>query len=756
MKHLKSKISRKLVLYIVLFSSVVTLILTAIQLRIDYNEGIEVIHQRIDQIEFTNIDSIAQALWTINHSSIQIQLDGLNRINDIIYVKITDANNRLILSSGEINTDDTISENIVMRQQYRGQEILLGTLTVVATKENVYQQLIDTVIVILISQAIKTFLVSLFVLVIFYYLVTRHLKKVADYSDKLELTSRPAPLILERSHSRINSDELDRVVDSINSMSDNIYNAYQEVINNQHELAEREAKFSAMFDSMTDTIVFADDEGKILQTNMAFEKQFGYKAEELKGQTTSILYANPDDYKKQGKKRYNAETKSMSSVFEIEYRRKDGSTFPGETMGGAVFLPDGRQIGLIGIIRDISARKQAEEEKAQLQKELQQSQKMEAIGQLTGGIAHDFNNILASILGYSELAKNSLKSTADPSLSRYIQRISDAGVRARDLVRQMMTFSRNAPSDPQVIKLSALINDVSSLIRPTIPSSIELLTRVEKNVPAVLMDDTQMHQILMNLCINARDAMLSNGTLTIKLSYEKNIDAVCQTCKELIQGEYVQLTVEDTGTGIKADLLDSIFEPFLTTKAEGKGTGMGLSVVHGILHKHQSHIIVKTEPGVGTRFHLLIPAVSEPAMTPDIENPPARLSQSDGEGKHILVVDDEESVAMFLQEFLQIYNYKVTVTTSSKQAVDLYRQAAADFDLIITDQTMPEMTGTEMIQQIFQIKPDIPVILCSGYNELVGEKEALELGCSKYLDKPVNNQLLLQVVHETLAARQNN
>ena len=265
-----------------------------------------------------------------------------------------------------------------------------------------------------------------------------------------------------------------------------------------------------------------------------------------------------------------------------------------------------------------------------------------------------------------------------------------------------------------------------------------------------------MHQILMNLCINARDAMLSNGTLTIKLSYEKNIDAVCQTCKELIQGEYVQLTVEDTGTGIKADLLDSIFEPFLTTKAEGKGTGMGLSVVHGILHKHQSHIIVETEPGVGARFHLLIPAVSEPAMAPDIENPPARLSQSDGEGKHILVVDDEESVAMFLQEFLQIYNYKVTVTTSSKQAVDLYRQAAADFDLIITDQTMPEMTGTEMIQQIFQIKPDIPAILCSGYNELVGEKEALELGCSKYLDKPVNNQLLLQVVHETLAARQNN
>lgn len=751
MKHLKSKISRKLVLYIVLFSSVVTLFLTAIQLRIDYNEGIDVIHQRIDQIKFTNIDSITRALWTIDHSSIQIQLDGLNRINDIIFVKITDANNKLISTSGKINTDNTISENIVIHQQYRGQEILLGTLTVVATKENVYQQLIDTVIVILISQAIKTFLVSLFVLVIFYYLVTRHLVKIAGYTDRLKLTSRPSPLILDRSHSRINSDELDRVVDSINSMSGNIYNVYQDVINNQQELAEREAKFSAMFNSMTDAIAFADGERNILQTNTAFEKQFGYKTEELIGQNTLKLYANPEQYKEQGEKRYNTETKSAPSVYEIEYRRKDGSTFPSETMGGAVFLPDGTQIGLIGIIRDISARKQDEKEKAQLQKELQQSQKMEAIGQLTGGIAHDFNNILASILGYSELATNSLKNAADPRLSRYIQRISDAGERARDLVRQLMAFSRSAPSDPQAIKLPVLIDDVTSLIRPTIPSSIELLTRVENNVPVVLMDDTQMHQILMNLCINARDAMASNGTLTIKLSYEKNIDAVCQTCKEHIQGEYVNLTVEDTGTGIKADILDNIFEPFLTTKAEGKGTGMGLSVVHGILHKHQSHIVVETEYGTGTRFHLLIPPISEQHKTPGKEKTSVTIAQSDGKGKHILVVDDEESVAMFLQEFLQLYDYKVTVTTSSKQAVDLFKQSPADFDLIITDQTMPEMTGTEMIQQIFQITPDIPVILCSGYNELVGEKEALEMGCARYLDKPVDNQLLLLVLHETLA-----
>jgi len=743
------------VLYIVLFSSVVTLILTAIQLRIDYNEGIDVIHQRIDQIKFTNIDSITQALWTIDHSSIQIQLDGLSRINDIIFVKITDENDQLISSSGEINTDNIISENIVIHQRYRGREITLGKLTVVATKENVYQHLIDTVIVILISQAIKTFLVSLFVLFIFYYLVTRHLEKIAQHSDKLELTARPSPLTLDRNNaSKRKDDELERVVSSINRMSDNIYDSYQKLINNQDTLTDREAKFSAMFNSMTDAIIYADNERHILQTNAAFTQLFGYNEAEVKGKTTLMLYANPEEYSEQGQKRYNVEIKSRPSIYEIEYRRKDGSTFASETMGGAVLLPNGTQVGLIGIIRDISDRNQAEKEKNQLQKELHQSQKMEAIGQLTGGIAHDFNNILASILGYSELAGNLLKHSDDARLSRYIERISKAGERARDLVTQMLAFSRSAPSDPQAIKLPALINDVTSLLRPTIPSSIKLVTQVSDHVPAVFMDNTQMHQILMNLCINARDAMAGNGTLTITLSYETHMDAICQTCSAVIQGEYVKLTVEDTGTGIQTDILDSIFEPFLTTKEVGKGSGMGLSVVHGILHKHNSHIIVETELGVGTRFHLLMPPIKANLFTPEIEQPPVQLTQDDGQGKHILVVDDEESVALFLQEFLQLHNYQVTATTSSKQAVELFKQSATDFDLIITDQTMPELTGTEMMLQIFQRRPDVPVILCSGYNERVGEKEALELGCTQYMAKPVNNQLLLQVVHDILLANQ--
>jgi len=734
---------------------VVTLILTAIQLRLDYNAGIAVIHQRFHQIKLTNIDSITQSLWTMDHSSLKIQLDGLTHIPDIIFTKITDENNKLLSSAGKINTNDTISKAIILHKIYRGRDLTLGTLMIVATKKNLYHELINAVIIILISQAIKTFLISFFILFIFYYLVTRHLEKIAQHSAKLELTSRSPRLTLERNDTLITrGDELSHVVESINAMSDKIYSSYNKLLNSQHNLAEREARFSAIFNSITDAIVFADCERHILQTNAGFSRQFGYSKEEVKGKSSIMLYAHPEDYWQQGKERYNAQAIPMSSAYELEYKRKDGSIFLSETTGGAVLLKDGTQIGLIAISRDISAKKRAEEENIRLQHELQQAQKMEAIGLLTGGIAHDFNNILASILGYSRLTLDLLKKSAEPKVIRYIENINSAGERARELVAQLLTFSRKDPGDPEIIKLPTLIDEVISLVRPGIPSSIKLIKIIDDNVPAVLMDITQMHQVLMNLCINARDAMPEHGTLTIELSFETKVNATCHSCKERIEGSYVKLSVEDTGSGIDESILADIFVPFLTTKDVGKGTGMGLSVVHGILHKHHSHIIVETQAGIGTCFHLLIPPVSTQDTTPDTLPEPAILSPDDGNGRHILVVDDEPTLALFLQDLLEIYNYKVTISTSSKDAVELFRQSPDQFDLIITDQTMPEMTGTEMIKQIFQINSDIPVILCSGYNEHVGEKEALKLGCALYLGKPVNNEVLLQAVHTTLKTRQ--
>ena len=758
MKGLKSKISKVLVIYIVLFSSIITLALTAIQLNLDYNNGINFLHQRINQIKLTNTASITQSLWTLDNSSIQIQLDGLNRINDIIFVKVTDQNNKVIAQSGTIDTENSISSEITLSKEYRGQDTFLGTLTVVATKENLYQQLIDTVIVILVSQAIKTFLVSMFVLVIFYYLVTRHLEKIAEHSDKLELTKRTEPMVLNRSRfKKYQDDELKHVVDSINRMSNNIYKSYSNLVESQKELAEREAKFSAIYDSISDAVVLVDNDRHVVQVNPAFIQQFGYSFDELKGHTTQILYADPEKYGEQGKKRYSPNAQSASravmTIYNVEYRRKDGTTFPSETLGGAIKLADGTLIGYIGIIRDITERLKAKKEEQLLQQRLQQSQKIESIGQLTGGIAHDFNNILASILGYSELTMMSLKKYNDQDLNNYIEQINLAGERARNLVAQMLSFSRSNPGEPQQVCLPDLIHEVVALLRPAIPSTIELLTEIDERVPPVLMDITQMHQIIMNLCINARDSIVSKGgddsALIIKLSYDTNIDSICTSCKDILHGNFVKLTIQDTGSGIQPNIIDLIFEPFMSTKEVGKGTGMGLSVVHGILHKHHSHIVVESEVGQGSSFHILIPPLNDRAITSKSNNKQKETATvDDGKQKHILVVDDEESIAEFLKNLLTSYNYQVTYTTSSHDAVNIYSAAPSEFDLIITDQTMPELSGTEMIKQMFEINPDVPVILCSGYSEDVDRDSAIELGCATYLQKPIRSATLIQTLHE--------
>lgn len=739
-----------LILYIVLFSTLVTLVLTAIQLRIDYNHGIDAIYQRIDQIQKTNIDAIRESLWTFDYSSLDLQLDGLSRIRDIALVKINDTDNKLISSAGVIDTEDTITERVALKRYYRDQDILLGTLTVVATRENVNQKLIDTAIIILVTQAIKTFFVSMFGFIIFYYFVTRHLNKIAWHSDKLDITSQHSLLLLDRKTSRwFKNDELDHVVTSLNKMEQNVYNAYLALSESKDTIADQGAKLNAIFNSISDAIVFADVDMRVLQTNSAFTEMFGYGVEEIVGKTTLELYANPEQYNKETEIYYNTKDKQIASVYEVEYRRKDGSSFIGETMGGIVALPDDTQVGLVAIIRDITFRNKSEGEKTLLQEQLQQSQKMEAIGQLTGGIAHDFNNILTGILGYAELSKTLLDKSSDQQLLKYNKRINDGAERARDLVAQLSAFSRSTPSNPRAIKLPVLIAEVSALIKPTIPSGIEVITQIENNVPSVYMDYSQMHQVLMNLCINARDAMQNHGTLTIKLSYENNVDGVCNACRERVTGEYVKLSVEDTGSGIKEEILEHIFEPFITTKEKGKGTGMGLSVIHGILHKHQSHVIVVTESGFGCRFHILIPPFDGDSGEQELAPATVKLTH-DGKNKHILVVDDEESIVAFLKEYLEMHNYKVTATNSSKQAVSFFKHADFDFDLVITDQTMPEMMGTEMIKRIHQIDPDIPCILCSGYSEDVSEKEALQFGFSKYLNKPVDNQALLQIMHDIL------
>ncbi len=376
---------------------------------------------------------------------------------------------------------------------------------------------------------------------------------------------------------------------------------------------------------------------------------------------------------------------------------------------------------------DITERKRMEKEKKKLEARLRQAQKMEAIGTLAGGIAHDFNNILFPILGYSEMLMNDAPDNSD--LKRDLSMIFNGTKRARDLVKQILAFSRQREYDLKPIKVHLVVKETLKLIRSSIPATIDIMQNII-DCELVMADYTQIHQVAMNLLTNAYHAMeKKGGKLKVTL---KEVDLRADDLKGMPPGTYVRLTVSDTGIGMDQSTIDRIFDPYFTTKKEGKGTGLGLAVVHGIIKSHGGHISVYSEPGKGSEFHVYLPVIKAQQKTKQIEIQPIKKSN-----ERILVVDDEKMVVEIQQKMLKRLGYDVTSCTSSVEALKAFQANPDNFDLIITDMTMPNMTGDQLAQKIMEIRTDIPIILCSGFSEKMSNEKAKSLGIKKFLMKPV-------------------
>ena len=390
-----------------------------------------------------------------------------------------------------------------------------------------------------------------------------------------------------------------------------------------------------------------------------------------------------------------------------------------------------------------------------LEKQLMQAQKMEALGQLTGGIAHDFNNMLASILGFTSLSmKIADKEKPGSKLSEYLGMVQKSGIRARDLIAQMLAFSRTDTSidTQQIINLDSTINEVVNMLKPMLPSSIEITTEIKDNTPAVRVDPVKINQVIMNLCINARDAMTRKGKIHILLHQTIIKEHDCSACHKKIAGQYVELCIRDNGSGIDPVILNRLFEPFFTTKEIGKGTGMGLSMVHGIVHNYNGHIIIESEANKGSAFRLLFPLATEDDNDKTKTSPAEEISSYEitDTGQHIMVVDDEESITRFIRELLEDHGYKVTTFTSSNEALQYFTSHKDHIDLVITDQTMPNMSGTLMANSMLMKKPNLPIIICTGYNEDINKEKVRDMGIVNYFEKPFAIDALLQAVHNLL------
>lgn len=395
--------------------------------------------------------------------------------------------------------------------------------------------------------------------------------------------------------------------------------------------------------------------------------------------------------------------------------------------------------------REIEERTRVEGQKDRLEKQLLQAQKLEAIGTFAGGIVHDFNNILAGILAFGELARRQVQNGTSPSDS--IDEIVTATNRAADLVRQILTFSHNNSSHKVQVEFQTIIREVLSFLRPVLGTTIDVECRIQTEDDRIIVDPIQIHQVLVNLCTNAATAMQGQGgTLLLVLDQIEIESNPIYVQYGIRSGSYIKLNVRDTGCGISPDILDRIFEPFFTTNELGKGTGMGLAVVHTIIQEHGGFITVDSSPGEWTNFTILLPRSQLETST---EKEASFMNVSHGTEK-ILFVDDEEVITRANKELLERIGYSVVTSNSSKEALEIFRSQPDEFDIVVTDQIMPHFTGDELYREIRDIRPDIPVVLCSGFSEKIDEASVLKSGFSRYLLKPVSINTLGDTIREVL------
>ena len=434
---------------------------------------------------------------------------------------------------------------------------------------------------------------------------------------------------------------------------------------------------------------------------------------------------------------------------EIRLRRAEETKIPVAIRTWRVRDEGGHPLALGVFLRDLSAEKALAEQKKLLEQQLQHTQKMEAIGTLAGGIAHDFNNNLGGIIGFAELAVEH-ESRDLSRISHFHRRMLEACKRAKELVEQILKFGRRESAELQPCSLGPLVKETLHFLRSSLPSTIEIHGAAEADTDWVRGDLTQLHQVIVNLCTNAYHAMRPGpGRLTVVLE-NVHLHATRQFHGQKIPpGEYAMLEVGDTGRGVPAHCRDRIFDPYFTTKGVNEGSGLGLSVSFAIVKNHQGLIEFDSREGEGTTFRVLLPVCEQAAEAPRTSDDPLPM----GQGERILVVDDELFFLDVLREHLETLAYDPVSFQNSARAFQSFRAHPAYFDLVITDQTMPQMTGVQLIAEIRKIRTDIPIILCTGFSETVTDATAEENGISRFLMKPVHRATLAETVQELLAGR---
>jgi len=497
-----------------------------------------------------------------------------------------------------------------------------------------------------------------------------------------------------------------------------------------------------LVDSSLDMIISVDQERRIVEFNEAAQRTFGYNKAEVLGKSVDLLYADPEV----GRKAHNTAKITGRFSAEIVNKRKNGELFPSILSASILQDKKGEFLGIMGVSRDITKVKQSEKEKEDLQAQLFQSQKMEAIGELASGIAHDFNNLLTIISGYSQFLLGDLDK--DSPIRNSIEKIYETGKRAAILIRQLLAFSRKLVLESKVMDLNTIATDIEKMIGRLIGEDIKMDTVMEPDLMHVKVDPGQIEQVIMNLVVNARDAMPDGGEITVRTENVVIDKELSKVIPESLQGRFVCFSVEDTGVGIDKAILDQIFEPFFTTKEVGVGTGLGLSVAYGIIKQHDGWINVYSGPGKGTVFKIYLPAVFD--KIDSIIKDTIFLKNIQGNGERILLVEDDEGIREFAAVVLRENGYTIFEAANAKEAFELFKSEDGNFNLVFSDVVMPGKSGLQLVDELLSDKPDLQVLLCSGYSDKKSKWHEIKKRGFRFLQKPYAVTDLLKSIKEAI------
>lgn len=755
----KTSIVSKLILALLGSSALLIVASTGGRFYLDYEREMRLLDERVHEVKRSSVPAMESSIWLGDWDMVRVQALGILQLPEISRVEVSGEEGELV-AIGEEASEGASRYTFPLAQQYRGKGVSLGDLVLYADESAIRKRLLGRVAVELFGQLVIILIITSILFYLFHRLAGRHLIAMAGQLRVFGRERSAEPLVLDKKRNGNGEmDEIDQLVFSFNEMRQNLQYSFVELrqanddlskenrerVKIEEVLRENRAMLRNILDTVPQAIFWKDRQSVYLGCNQVFAKSVGLEnPDQIAGKTDFDLpwpRAEAEAYRADDREVVHAK-KSKRHVLE-PLQQADGSRLWVDTSKVPLLDEKGNVYAILGVYTDITERIRAEEEKSALESRLRQSQKMEAIGVLAGGIAHDFNNILAVILGYTEMAKED----AQPGsrFARDLDNVLTSTHRAKELVKQILSFSRQSSLDRMPVKIQPLIKESLKMLRASIPTTITIKEDIPQQNGTILADPTQVHQVVMNLCTNAFHAMENTGGVLSVGVRQTVVDSFSLLDgRQISPGEYVELTVSDTGIGIGQDIIDKIFDPYFTTKGVGKGTGMGLSISYGIVKSYGGTITVESTVGQGSTFHVYFP------LTQEEEKEPEELQEIPRGKERILFVDDEELLVELGRDMLEHLGYIVTGRGSSIEALETFMSDPSRFDLVITDQTMPGLTGIDLAGKILQVRPDLPIILCTGYSSQVSEEAAKAVGIKEFALKPLAISSLAQLVRKLL------